>query len=119
MKRRLSKEQTQHLIDLGIAKEKATGRVEVQNGNISDFEYRFTTDDLLELLPESIQSEDFEDKQYHPRIEIIPKGWSVCYADTEGIPELLDWNSYHQREDLVDALYELLCWVIENNYLLN
>ena len=117
MKRRLSKEQTQHLIDLGIAKEKATGKIEIQNGNITDFEYRFTTDDLLETLSKSIQSEDFEDKQYRLRIENTSKGWSACYADTDGIPELYEWDSYYERTELIDALYEVIVWCKNNNYL--
>lgn len=111
MKRKLNKEQTQHLIDLGIAKEKATGRVEIQNGNIGDFEYVFTTDDLLEILPKEIE---LTDRVYNLDIVFWSNEVIGLYSIGAMFPIMIK-----SSEELIDVLYELLCWVIDNNYLLN
>ena len=102
MKTNLTKEESAHLIELGVPKEKASRR----HIELTLEEYRvFDLTDLLDILPKEIGS--------HSCISIdwnfITEKWDVDYDCTQG--------SGYGAKELIDALYELLCWVITNKYL--
>lgn len=104
MKTRLTKEQSKHLIDLGVPEEMAS---EVENGGagneVDKYIYTFTLTDLLEMLPKEIE--------HHSCISIdwnfITEKWDVDYDCTQG--------SWHGSEELIDALYELTVHLLNNN----
>ena len=112
MKGQLTKEQTQHLISLGIDKSKATGKIEVQIGNISEFQYRFTLRDLFEILPAEIYNKD--GVCCWLEFEINKNICSARYSQWESD----DYLIYFNEEELIDCLYKLVIWCIENKYLL-
>lgn len=66
----------------------------------------FTLQDILDLLPATV--DDY--------ILYIDKGlvlWTVGYVDA--VSEEI-YGDFRER-DLIDAAYEMLCWVIDNGYL--
>ena len=109
MKDRLTKEESAHLISLRVPKEKATGNY----SEIEMFDYPiFTLTDLLEILPKAVHKDDLA---YDYNLELLwqedMKGWLTTYdaiGDNAG--------SIFEIE-LIDALYRLLCQIIENGYL--
>lgn len=121
MKAQLTKEQSQHLFELGISKEKATG-IDYSNPILSYIERVFTLTDLLEILPKEIK---FKNTVYS--IEIgwnkFWDRWVVRYENTsEVIPSLLidsenRFAAVHGSEEINDALYWMLCRLIELNFL--
>lgn len=105
MKTELTKEQSQHLIDLGIPKEKASGKISY--GFAGSYPI-FELDDFLngEILPK--------------KIEINEIDWGLFFAwDYTRKVYLVGYNnrnSFYSKE-LIDALYELTIWSIENKHL--
>lgn len=105
MKDRLTKEQSARLIELRVPKEMATGYItELYHGETEYIDV-FSLSDLLEILPKEIENKQCISIDWN----FLTEKWGVDY-------EYID-NSYHSAEELIEALYELLCWVIENNYL--
>lgn len=109
MKTELTKEQSAHLIKLGVPKIKATCEIPIGDG-----EYVFRLTDLLEILPKEIES-----KYGLTPITITFGG--ICKG--EGVDK---WFAYYDdvietlencAEDLIDALYELTVWAIKNGHL--
>ena len=115
MKSELTKEQSQHLIDLGISKDYASWRVIDIDVDInmplerlieeSKVEPYFTLNSILEILPNNIGE----------RNRIVESGERGHFAYYCGANGSLDWKS--AKEELIDSLYELVCWCIENNYI--
>lgn len=109
MKTQLTKEESARLISLGVPKEKASERNQVETqilrGYSYTWEYIFTLTDLLEILPKEIG--------HHSCISIswnfITEKWDVDYDYTQG--------SWHGSKELIDSLYELCVWCLENGYL--
>lgn len=72
----------------------------------------FTLQDILDLLPQNvldsfltiIKDEYLVDGRFF---------YNVCYQDALSDYELIAIR----KDDLIDAAYEMLCWVIENGYL--
>lgn len=100
MKTQLTPEQSRHLSKLGC---KFPYNVAIQDDN-GDFYIIVTLTDLLEILPKEIKVDNtifnlnmdfWNDKVFVGVFPLIIK----------------------RNNELIDALYELLCWVIENNYL--
>lgn len=131
MKRKLTREESQHLIDLGIPKEKASafeyiGELEWDicdnylDNPINEKAPIFTTDDLLEILPEEIEVEDKELKDwcnldiqiYRESVDVSYNTWSDC-----GYGSCWLGTPYFSRKELIDALYRLVCWCVENKYI--
>ena len=101
MKRNLTKEQSAQLIELGVPREKASAIEQ-----IPDYDYPiFTVADLLEILPKEIKGCGVRNVIFYPtwRVEM------AFYDRTGMIP--------CKSKELIDALYKLLCWVIEYGYL--
>lgn len=112
MKDKLTPKESQRLIELGVDPSKAS---EVQHFDdaVSQWTNRgyaiFTLSDLLELLPKEIKIEIPSEKSN----AMLPlrmnwnrniKQWRCYYAAIFSAPEL------------IDALFALLCWVVENDY---
>ena len=114
MKTILTIEESQRLIDLGVdpklasMKEFVPIHPEVLKGNA---EYakpwgwfpKFRLEDILSILPKEING-------YHLNIEASEQGYEVCYKL---------WDTYHfmgatESPELIDALYSLLIWCLEN-----
>lgn len=112
MKGQLTEKQTQRLISLGIDKSKATGKIEVQSGNISEFEYRFTLRDLFEILPAEVYSEIRGDCNLQFKIS---KDECAAWYEPLGFNHTL---VYFPDKELIDCLYKLVIWCVENKYLL-
>lgn len=104
MKTRLTHEESQHLIDLGVSKEK-TSETELYN-DPSSWVKRvasiFSLEDFLngEILPKEIN-------EIEPLIiewSILTKKWFTYYDSCE---------QGSSAEELIDALYKLTCWYYE------
>lgn len=124
MKDRLTSSQSQHLIDLGIAPNKAsewkgcgsTSRHGLGGQVMVDYSI-FTLADILSILPKRIDNLcltilsvgfDYETEEFKER-------WTVSYVDESMICD--DESRIFQATELIDALYELLIWCITNEYL--
>lgn len=126
MKTELTIEQSQRLIELGVDakltskshhKYTQTGKgvgciVTVHSNPI------FTLTDLLSILPKNIDGNVIEiiSAQVDVDKEDIKDGWLTYYSDREGIVTY-GRDSIFQADELIDSLYLLLCWVIENEYI--
>lgn len=122
MKTQLTKEQSQHLIELGVPFNKAS--VSYSTASIgsgirgiikSEQYYIFTLTDILEILPKYLDCK-FDGVVYAADFTFR---WNNRFLHYEAGYDLYDmWDKSHYcAEELIDALYELLCWVIENGYL--
>lgn len=112
MKTTLTKEQSQHLIDLGVPKEKASDSWHFKPVDV--YYPIFTLSDLLEILPPEIWNFDIEGNMQFSMVYENGK-WNVSY--TEEYYERHKCCIGYSKEELVDALYELCVWTIENGYL--
>lgn len=110
MKTRLTREESLHLIKLGVPKELASGEMTVQpigggiKGIVPAPRYPiFKLEDLLngEILPKWINTPE---DRYSFAIQITEKGkWIV------GFRRVAVWKTYCKYEELIDALYQLAC----------
>lgn len=114
MKTKLTKEQSTHLIELGVPYTKAGGRDVEYTDHIPRRLPIFTIIDLLEILPKEIDISKF----YMIRRD---GEWDVgyCYYNGDELYPFhdLDFDSFKHKEELIDALYELTVWSIENGHL--
>ena len=126
----LSIEQMQHLKELGLDTSNASMALIYtnSNGDVVDWEnvnvdvhessvgeynpylrrlyVAFTLQDILDLLPRSVDVE---------LLLFIDKGknkWRIGYTDIESNEIFEDFID----ENFIDAAYEMLCWCIENGY---
>lgn len=130
----LSIEQMQHLKELGVDTSKTMmcyrritrdfrGEEKVGRWSlvinrpiiVSNFETyeevpNFTLQDILDLLPEEILTDEYKGKLC---IECVSHGvkWIVSYKELSVVV------SYFCNNNLIDAAYEMLCWCIENGYI--
>ena len=108
MKTELTKEQSRHLIDLGVPEKMATRN----DYEIEMFDYPvFTLTDLLKILPKEIKTED---NIYWQTILWTGTSYFVGYRNHN-----TDRWLYQVclKDELIDALYELTVWCIENGHL--
>lgn len=103
MKTQLTKEQSQHLIDLGVSKGKAS-KVFLFNKD----KPIFTLTDLLDLLPSKIKHDN---KEATLSMQFIDDGWSCQYDG------LVAKGAISYKEELIDALYELTICILKNKHL--
>ena len=112
MKSKLTPEQSQRLIELGVDPSK-----------VSEFEYLdpyglddaiptgvpiFTLSDILSLLPKEVRNEELEVKLV---LEGLDDHWRASYVFIGSF----DVRQYYDAPELIDALYELLIWVLKNH----
>ncbi|MCH5167570.1 MAG: hypothetical protein J1F35_06705 [Erysipelotrichales bacterium] len=112
MKTRLTNEQSQHLIDLGVLKEKASGSVSVApigDGirGLVKIPKRpiFRLEDFLngEILPKEIKTKDGD---VYLDIQIMNENYCVNY-EYIGRGTVIE---YYDSPELIEALYQLTCW---------
>ena len=126
MKTTLTPEQSATLIAKGISADKASGQGEkiykpttLQNGSIKrvfdGYAPIFTLADLISLTPKKITF----GHRTNCRLKIQPiisakdatsEVWQACYLHTS-----LKANA--EADELIDALYELLLWCIDNRHI--
>lgn len=129
MKTQLTKEESQHLIDLGISKDYASWRVigiDVDTNmplerliEESQVEPYFTLDSILEILPKAINV------PLKGRRELLIHYANingndyplVCYTVPYDAMGGIISPCYKEYEELIDSLYELCVWCLENKYL--
>lgn len=113
MKTQLTKEQSKHLIDLGVNEDMATYFDNEYDWSINDYPRYFTLIDLLEILPKEIKGEEVnnEYKEALLSIDYMDKGWNCAYNG------LVYKGGISYNKKLIDALYELTVWCLENSYL--
>ena len=117
MKDRLTPEQSQRLIELGVDPNKASEYKliihDTDGCNLHCSESKepiFTLSDILSLLPKEIRSSEWEAKLV---IEGTDSHWRTSYVFLGSF----DVRQYYDAPELIDALYELLCWCITNKHI--
>lgn len=123
MKTTLTIEQSAELIKRGVSEEKAS-EIFIDAGEHGMFSTPkatsmmlecareakvispiFTLADLLSLLPKKI------DDTYRLKIQSCDwPAWTVCYKDFQS-----GAKGWHQSIELIDALYKLMIWAIDNH----
>lgn len=138
MKDRLTPEQSQHLIELGVDASKASAtryivsetevycgysrEVIVTDGYISDYvdqESIFTLSDILSLLPKEIHDTEIWEQweHFYLVIETDCNGtWLATYREYSG-GEIVMEIGEKVAPELIDALFELLVWCITNKHI--
>ena len=117
MKDKLTKEQSAHLIELRVSADKASYHVgaEIKDNKLINI-FTFTLADVLELLPKEIyfSSHRYSFSVFYDRTE-NGANWFCDYTDSDNqyAPETPNTHAF----ELIDALYELLCWTIKTNIL--
>lgn len=102
MKTRLTVEQSQHLMDLGVPKGKASISEDMYGPTL------FSLEDFLngEILPKEINSNG---RNYYFAMECMPLGtYSLKYVTLDGKYYLM--GNFFQSTELINALYKLACW---------
>ena len=119
MKTKLTIKESAKLIALGIAPRLAsTRKVEYDENFTPCYHAVFSLIDILSILPKNIDGNviDVISAQMDFEREDIKEGWLTCYVDSECIVAY-GKDSIFQSDELIDALYQLLCWVIDNGYI--
>lgn len=103
MKTRLTREESQHLFDLGVPKEKASEVI--FNPNNRDYDFVFSLTDLLngEILPKEIE---VTGDIYQLAIFINKNTAYARYMRGD----CWAWTDTQISSELIDALYQLACW---------
>lgn len=117
MKNNLAPEQSQRLIELGVDPSKASCTVitDEYNETTDNFQHPiFGLTDLLELTPKEMQDEDGD--PYGLQMDYDEK-WEACYFNWVNLYVANKEGSLHsvRAPQLIDALFELLVWVLENH----
>ena len=110
MKTELTIEQSQKLIELGVDAKLASD--EYGGGDCKIIPI-FTLSDLLSILPKEIEDNGLT---YGLSIWVDEGEWHVKYHQTSLAYRPLS-ESYNESPELIDALYQLLIWTIENGYI--
>lgn len=111
MKTNLTIEQSARLIELGIDASIASCTIvtDEYNETTDNFEHpAFSLSDIISLLPKEIEAPDYwgEVDACNLGIAIYNDVWEAFYYDVN--------NAFRKAPELIDALYELLCWVLAN-----
>ena len=118
MKTELTTEQSQHLIELGVPIKYCTGEVYAKqlltpNGGVIEYKL-FTLADLLGILPNKILYN--HDDCFLMIIRDVYGNYTVGYAfETFDGPIFCNYCEF--GGELIDALYELTVWCLENGYI--
>ena len=79
----------------------------------------YTLQDIIEILPESIEEKEIGRFDY----ELTIRKYEVCYEsydvlDSDGNPYVLVWFSTDEEEcnSLLDCAFEMLKWCLKENY---
>ena len=117
MKTTLTPSQSQRLIELGVDPSMASDNTEL--GAWADSEYGkplFTLTDILALLPKEIESNVLSiiAVQLVVGTDEVADGWTATYV-AEDMISAYGNKSICPASELIDALYNLLCWVLKNH----
>lgn len=116
MKTKLTIEQSTNLIEHGIKEYKATAWMNITEFSPNDYPV-FTLADLLSILPKMIETE-IQNVRRIVQLEIRWYGdcWLVRYSDLHG--DIVDDKTPPVfASELIDALYSMAVWLIENKLL--
>lgn len=115
MKTELTKEESQHLLDLGVPKEKASGTFKVFDDDDTLFYTQpiFKLEDFLngEILPKEIEVDKspYDEICYYVlMMHPLGKQWEVSYYDDDNVDYL--FGGIRTHEEPINALYQLTCW---------
>lgn len=125
MKTRLTIEESQELIKLGVPEGMASLHTETLDKStptgLANVYHRvesksiFTLADLLDILPKSYFSEEYYDTM-NLSIEVLNGKWFVNYRYYCG-GELAAQDVEKESPELIDALYQLLIWCIDEKHI--
>ena len=93
---------------------------DAETGNY-DHSYRkycgvFTLQDILDLLPSTIDVKNSEEiNEYWIEFGVSERDKSYWFVQYRSIEDSI--YVIRENENLIDAAYEVLCWVIDNRYL--
>lgn len=110
MKTTLTAQESATLISKGVSPERAS---EYEEGNFEDIPI-FTLADLLSLLPKTINP-----GRYYLDLSYGFGDWTASYILWDDCDEgtyVRDTQGEKTADELVDALYKLLLWAIDNNH---
>lgn len=117
MKTILTIEQSAELIRRGVSENRAH-EIKVYNNPVSEWTHRgcplFTLADLIPLLPKTLDND-----YYSLDLSYGFGDWTASYIHWDSGYELTYIrHTYGQKTEieLIDALYELLLWGLDNNY---
>lgn len=122
MKTKLTLEESARLIELGIDLKMASECVSAMKVYASgrgiirlpESNPIFTLPDLLSILPKEI---DYNGLTYELNLWVYKATWYIEYVVET---EFNQWDALNtdnfDSPELIDALYQLLIWAIENNY---
>ena len=103
MKTQLTKEQSQHLIELGFPKWKVQ-EIKPSDVSLNDWTPTITLTDLLEILPKEIEiTEGCKDTLV---IDFIDGSVYAQYT--------FQSRTRQESDELIDSLYDLCVWCLEN-----
>lgn len=108
MKTELTIQESKHLFKLGVPSYKARRIFRTSSTRSHDI---FCIEDLLNILPKEIGDGRYV---YWLRIDITYNLSEVYYSAGALVGEGI---GYKKKEKLIDALYELTVWCIENGHL--
>lgn len=107
MKRSLTKEQTQHLIDLGLDKTRIYYGNDCPNRKFIRASIRYYMFDILDSLPQEIVHNGVV---YTLSINANADKTDIGYLNN-------DYLILFAENELIDAAYKLVIWCIENGYI--
>lgn len=102
IKYKLTPEQSEHLIELGFPKWRVQ-EIKPLDINLKDWIPTITIIDLLEILPK---------EKVEMRVSLLNNKWYISYYPTSS-----EYNIGERKEEFIDSLYDLCCWLLENNLL--
>lgn len=118
MKTTLTIQESAELIKRGVSKNRASNVMEcfadTSDGTSMGYLPRFTLTDLLSLLPKELYGEetDYCDCELH--INANKLGWSASYMEIRG-SEVVVMKLTSYGVELIDALFSLVCKLIDNH----
>lgn len=78
----------------------------------------FTLQDILDLLPKEIITNDFHRDTVRLTLDFFDYSFGYAYYfETCGGLSFYKKESFHDGYLLIDAAYEMLCWVLTNKYI--
>lgn len=73
----------------------------------------FTLQDIIEMLPRSIQP-NLNEGTYYLNLYYYDELWVVDYLNNEGDGS---WFTTTSDDSFIKAAYQMLCWCVENGYI--
>ena len=121
MKTQLTAEESAKLLELGVSYERASGRTfdpKDVNNLSKPIERRelfhvFKLADIIDILPKEI---DYNGLTYGLHMWVYKAVWYVAYVPEAGRYDDREDGGDFESPELIDALYSLLVWCLEEGY---